>query len=139
MRISDWSSDVCSSDLLDDAPIATADSGSVSEGGSLIVAAADGVLDNDQPGADGYAPGVVGVAKGSDPSSPVSGQGGTAVAGDYGTLTPFADGRYRYDATPNALSADQQDMSVYTIRAPDGHPAPTTPHNHVPTFPPAAR
>src|SRR3546814_3257880 len=40
---------------VDDAPIATADSGSVSEGGSLIVAAADGVHDNDQPGAGGYA------------------------------------------------------------------------------------
>ncbi|BAI97067.1 hypothetical protein Sj15T_15120 [Sphingobium sp. TA15] len=131
VRVTDSDGDVSPADtinvtVLDDAPIATADSGSVSEGGSLIVAAADGVLDNDQPGADGYAPGVVGVAKGSDPSSPVSGQVGTAVAGDYGTLTLFADGSYRYDATPNAISADQQDVFVYTIRDADGDLATTT-------------
>ncbi|EPR09122.1 hemolysin erythrocyte lysis protein [Sphingobium indicum IP26] len=131
VRVTDSDGDVSPADtinvtVLDDAPIAAADSGSVSEGGSLIVAAVDGVLDNDQPGADGYAPGVVGVAKGSDPSSPVSGQVGTAVAGDYGTLTLFADGSYRYDATPNAISADQQDMFVYTIRDADGDLATTT-------------
>ncbi|UZW55458.1 Ig-like domain-containing protein [Sphingobium sp. JS3065] len=130
VRVTDSDGDVSPADtinvtVLDDAPIATADSGSVDEGGSLIVAAA-GVLTNDQPGADGYAPGVVGVAKGSDPSSPVSGAVGTAVAGDYGTLTLFADGSYRYDATPNAISADQQDVFVYTIRDADGDLATTT-------------
>ncbi|KXU30871.1 lysis protein [Sphingobium sp. 22B] len=131
VRVTDSDGDVSPADtinvtVLDDAPAATADSGSVSEGDSLIVATADGVLHNDQPGADGYAPGVVGVAKGSDPSSPVSGQVGTAVAGDYGTLTLFADGSYRYDATPNAISADKQDVFVYTIRDGDGDLATTT-------------
>ncbi|KEQ54180.1 Ig-like domain-containing protein [Sphingobium chlorophenolicum] len=130
VRVTDSDGDVSPADtinvtVLDDAPIATADSGSVNEGGSLIVAA-DGVLANDQPGADGYAPGVVGVAKGSDVNTPVSGQVGIAVAGDYGTLTLFADGSYRYDATPNAISADQQDVFVYTIRDADGDLATTT-------------
>lgn len=131
VRVTDSDGDVSPVDtinvtVLDDAPVATADSGSVSEGDSLIVATADGVLHNDQPGADGYAAGVVGVAKGSDPSSPVSGHVGTAVAGDYGTLTLFADGSYRYDATPNAISADKQDVFVYTIRDGDGDLATTT-------------
>lgn len=112
--------------VLDDALIAAADSGSVDEGGSLVVSAANGVLLNDQSGADGYAPGVVGVAKGSSPNTPVSGQVGMAVAGDYGTLTLFADGSYRYDATPNAISGDEQDVFVYTIRDADGDLATAT-------------
>ncbi|WP_375196238.1 VCBS domain-containing protein [Sphingobium sp.] len=112
--------------VLDDAPIAAADSGSVTEGQTLTVAADAGVLVNDQPGADGYAPGVVGVAKGSDTSSPVSGDVGTAVVGAYGTLTLYADGHYTYDAAPNVISADQQDVFVYTIRDADGDLATTT-------------
>ncbi|WP_313805025.1 Ig-like domain-containing protein [Sphingobium sp.] len=131
VRVTDSDGDVSPADtinvtVLDDAPIAVADSGSVDEGSSLIVSAADGVLHNDQPGADGYAPGVVGVAKGSDTASPVSGDVGTAVAGDYGTLTLFADGSYRYDATPNVISADQHDVFVYTIRDADGDLSTTT-------------
>ena len=131
VRVTDSDGDVSPADainvtVLDDAPIAVADSGSVDEGGSLIVSAANGVLVNDQPGADGYAPGVVGVAKGSDANTPVSGHVGTAVAGNYGTLTLFADGSYRYDATPNAISADQQDVFVYTIRDADGDLATAT-------------
>jgi len=131
VRVTDSDGDLSPADtidvtVLDDAPIAAPDSGSVTEGDSLVVTAGDGVLHNDQPGADGYAPGVVGVAKGSDASAPVSGDVGTAVAGDYGTLTLFADGSYRYDATPNVISADKQDVFVYTIRDADGDLATTT-------------
>ncbi|AMK22831.1 MULTISPECIES: Ig-like domain-containing protein [unclassified Sphingobium] len=131
VRVTDSDGDLSPADtinvtVLDDAPIAAPDSGSVTEGDSLVVTAGDGVLHNDQPGADGYAPGVVGVAKGSDASTSVSGDVGTAVAGDYGTLTLFADGSYRYDATPNVISADKQDVFVYTIRDADGDLATTT-------------
>jgi VCBS repeat-containing protein len=112
--------------VLDDAPIAAADSGSVTEGQTLTVAADAGVLVNDQPGADGFAPGVVGVAKGNDTSANVSGQVGVEVAGDYGKLTLYADGHYSYEATPNAISADKQDVFVYTIRDADGDLSTTT-------------
>ncbi|WP_242122795.1 VCBS domain-containing protein [Sphingobium sp. Sx8-8] len=112
--------------VLDDAPIAVADSGSVSEGQTLVVAADAGVLANDQSGADGFAPGVVGVAKGSDTSINVSGHVGVEVAGDYGKLTLFADGSYQYEATPNAISSDKQDVFVYTIRDADGDLATAT-------------
>jgi VCBS repeat-containing protein len=106
--------------IVDDVPMAVVDSGAVNEGGTLTVAAANGVLANDQAGADGFGPGVVGVAKGNDTGVAVSGNVGVEIVGNYGTLTLFADGSYRYEATPNAISADRQDVFVYTIRDGDG-------------------
>ena len=56
--------------IVDDIPTATVDTGNVSEGGLLTVAAAQGVLKNDTPGADGAA--IAGVrAAGDDTTSAV--------------------------------------------------------------------
>ncbi|MDF0543046.1 DUF5801 repeats-in-toxin domain-containing protein [Sphingobium sp. H39-3-25] len=132
VRVTDSDGDVSPADSIDvtiqdDAPIAAPDSGSVTEGATLIVTAADGVLANDKSGADGFAPGVVGVgaAGGGDADSPadngpVNGNVGVAIAGDHGTLTLNADGSYRYVATANAITADAQDVFAYTIRDGDG-------------------
>ncbi|WP_336957775.1 beta strand repeat-containing protein [Sphingobium aquiterrae] len=131
VRVTDSDGDVSPADSIDvtvqdDAPIAAPDSGAVIEGATLVVAADAGVLANDKAGADGFAPGVVGVAAGTDASNPVSGNVGNAIAGDHGTLTLNADGSYRYVATANAITADAQDVFVYTIRDADGDLATTT-------------
>ena len=108
----------------DDTPIAADDTGSVTEGATLTVNAASGVLNNDTSGADGWANGgsaVVGVAKGNTNSSlDDSNTLGTAIAGDYGILTLNADGSYTYVSTANAVTADATDVFTYTVKDADG-------------------
>jgi VCBS repeat-containing protein len=111
--------------IIDDIPTARADSNTVVEGG----AATGQVLTNDTPGADGYVSGggVVGVrAAGSDTTTAVTTGTGTVIAGLYGNLTLNADGTYSYKANANAISSNQQDIFVYTIRDGDNDPSTTT-------------
>ena len=75
-------------DIVDDVPTAQVDSGNVTEG-SLLVVAASGVLSNDVAGADGFAAGggVVGVrAAGGDLTTDVTTGVNTNIAGLHGTL-----------------------------------------------------
>ncbi|WP_228157034.1 DUF5801 repeats-in-toxin domain-containing protein [Acinetobacter baumannii] len=106
--------------IVDDAPITVADTGSVTEGALLTKDAASGVLSNDQSGADGWANGgVVGVAKGNTGTTSSTGVG-TSITGDYGTLTLNANGSYSYKADPNKITANAQDVFTYTVRDADG-------------------
>ena len=107
--------------IVDDAPITVADTGSVTEGALLTKDAASGVLSNDQSGADGWAigGGVVGVAKGNTSTTSSTGVG-TSITGDYGTLTLNANGSYSYKADPNKITANAQDVFTYTVRDADG-------------------
>ena len=107
--------------IVDDAPITVADTGSVTEGALLTKDAASGVLSNDQSGADGWAigGGVVGVAKGNTGTTSSTGVG-TSITGDYGTLTLNADGSYTYLSTADAVTANAQDVFTYTVRDADG-------------------
>ena len=107
--------------IVDDAPITVADTGSVTEGALLTKDAASGVLSSDQSGADGWAigGGVVGVAKGNTGTTSSTGVG-TSITGDYGTLTLNANGSYSYKADPNKITANVQDVFTYTVRDADG-------------------
>ena len=107
--------------IVDDAPITVADTGSVTEGALLTKDAASGVLSNDQSGADGWAigGGVVGVAKGNTGTTSSTGVG-TSITGDYGTLTLNANGSYSYKADPNKITANAQDVFTYTVCDADG-------------------
>ena len=113
--------------IVDDAPITVADTGSVTEGALLTKDAASGVLSNDQSGADGWASGggVVGVAKGNTGTTSSTGVG-TSITGDYGTLTLNANGSYNYKAAPNKITANAQDVFTYTVRDADGDERTTT-------------
>ena len=117
--------------IVDDAPVAVADAGAtVTEGGTLNVDANDGVLANDIAGADGWSNGgsaVIGVrAAGGDISSEVTTDIGNVIAGAYGTLTLLADGSYTYVANADEISADEQDVFVYTVEDADGDRSTTT-------------
>ncbi|MCG6651856.1 hypothetical protein GHT87_15670, partial [Acinetobacter baumannii] len=107
--------------IVDDAPITVADTGSVTEGALLTKDAASGVLSSDQSGADGWAigGGVVGVAKGNTGTTSSTGVG-TSITGDYGTLTLNANGSYSYQADPNKITANAQDVFTYTVCDADG-------------------
>src|SRR5262249_27348799 len=86
-------------DVIDDVPTANADTGAANSGAKIT----GDVEANDVFGADGKSgSGVVGVAKGTDTSTPVSGSTGTNIAGDYGTLKLNVDGSYEYHAKVNA-------------------------------------
>ena len=115
-------------DIKDDIPFARPDTNSVTEGGKLEVDAANGVLHNDAAGADGYAlsGAVVGVAHSGDASTPVNGNVGATISGDYGTLTLYADGHYTYQAAPDKITANATDTFVYTIQDGDGDLSTTT-------------
>jgi VCBS repeat-containing protein len=119
-------------DIVDDIPKAYADTGSVQEGATLTVNAANGVLHNDVAGADGFGPSsVVGVRAGSDTATDASGNVATSITGAYGTLTLAADGSYTYHSTANALDANAlganaQDHFVYTVVDGDGDLSTTT-------------
>src|SRR5690606_5160686 len=119
--------------IADDAPEAADDGGSVTEGATLSVDAAAGVLSNDAAGADGWASGggVVGVAAGTPGSAPDSGVG-TAITGTYGTLTLFADGSYTYVSTANAITADARDVLTYALRDARRHEPTATAASHLP-------
>jgi VCBS repeat-containing protein len=112
----------------DDVPTAHADLATVTEGATINVSAANGVLANDVSGADGFAVtgAIVGVAHSSNTSSAVSGNVGSDVAGTYGTLHLNADGSYTYHATADGITADATDTFVYTIKDGDGDLSTTT-------------
>ncbi|MDQ7249832.1 beta strand repeat-containing protein [Dongia sedimenti] len=111
--------------IIDDEPSADPDSDAVDSGAAII----GNVETNDVFGADGKSgSGVVGVAKGTDTGSPVSGGTGLEIAGDYGRLTLNGDGSYSYQAKVNAdLPAGVLvDHFVYTIEDGDGDPSTAT-------------
>ena len=111
--------------IVDDVPTAQADSGNVTEGRLLTVAALGGVLSNDVAGADGDL--IAGVrAAGSDTTTPVSGGVGTDITGLHGTLHLNADGSYTYQSLANNISSDATDLFVYTIEDGDGDLSTTT-------------
>ena len=105
--------------ITDDVPTAHADSGNVTEGRLLTVAALSGVLSNDVAGADGDL--IAGIrAAGNDTTTPVSGGVDTDITGVHGTLHLNADGSYTYQSNPNNISSNATDVFVYTIKDGDG-------------------
>ncbi|MFA5712174.1 VCBS domain-containing protein, partial [Mycolicibacterium sp.] len=114
--------------IVDDAPAADPDANAVTEGATVTVDAADGVLDNDTSGADGWVSGgaVVGVVAGSS-GTPTTGVG-TAIEGDWGTLTLNADGSYAYTSRPDngSTNPSETDVFTYTVRDADGDETTTT-------------
>ncbi len=116
---------LASVDIVDDVPTAHVDSGNVTEGALLTVAALSGVLSNDVAGADGDS--IAGVrAAGNDTTTPVSGGVGTDITGLHGTLHLNADGSYTYQSTPNNITSNTTDVFVYTIKDGDGDLSTTT-------------
>ncbi|WP_120077030.1 Ig-like domain-containing protein, partial [Aurantiacibacter odishensis] len=116
-------------DFDDDAPTAVADTDSVTEGGSTSGNVLTG--NADAFGADGAdsGGGVVGVRADGSPANTTTAVltgTGVAIAGDYGTLTLNADGSYTYQSTAGAVTGDEQDVFVYTIRDADGDLSTTT-------------
>ncbi len=112
-------------DVIDDMATANADTNSVTEGALLTVGTAAGVQGNDSPGADNVI--MAGVrAAGGDTTTPVSGGVDDPIIGLYGTLTLDASGAYTYEANPNAITTDVQDVFVYTLEDNDGDLSTTT-------------
>ncbi|QWT20199.1 VCBS domain-containing protein [Bacillus sp. NP157] len=123
-------------DIIDDAPTAHADTGSVNEDGAAltgnVVAGDTGGGVADRIGADTTTTPVTGVVAGT-PGGNASGNVGTALAGQYGSLTLNADGSYSYavdnaNATVNALKDGQTltETYTYTITDADGDRSSTT-------------
>ncbi len=118
----------------DDGPTARADTDSAVEGadatGNVLtgIGTTSGAPGADSSGADGFgANAVVGVrAAGVDTTTAVTTGVGLDIDGLYGTLTLAADGSYTYEADPDAVMADQQDVFVYTIVDGDGDTSTTT-------------
>lgn len=112
--------------VVDDIPLATADTNTVEEGDVIVVdTREDGVLGNDTYGADGEAPSrIVGVAAGT--GTPGTNTVGTVITGAYGTLTLNEDGTYTYDADADAISGTGKDVFTYTIEDGDGDTSTTT-------------
>jgi VCBS repeat-containing protein len=108
-------------EIIDDVPVATDDTGNITEGALLDVVVGQGVLANDVSGADGWATsgGVVGVKAGDDTGSNVETGLNTAITGTYGTLTLKADGSYTYQAKAN-VTGDARDVFTYTVKDGDG-------------------
>ena len=98
----------------DDSPLAVTDNGEVTEAGTLDVAAVDGVLANDEQGADGAV--VSGVAAGTGTPAAL----GTPIETAYGFLTMNADGSYTYEAKEGTISDDVVDTFTYEIKDADG-------------------
>ena len=107
--------------ITDTAPEAKPDTASVTEGATLSVTAAAGVLSNDKAGADGWnaSGAVVGVSNSSSVQGTASATGFTIV-GQYGTLTLNKDGSYSYTANANAVSKAEADVFTYTVKDSDG-------------------
>ena len=116
--------------IIDDVPTASSDSNNVTEGALLTVNAANGVLANDEFGADGptvSGGGVIGVAAGSNTGQVLTSGTGGNIVGVYGTLVLQADGSYTYKSNPNVVApAGATDAFVYTIRDRDGDTSTTT-------------
>ncbi|MFD2205843.1 DUF5801 repeats-in-toxin domain-containing protein [Kiloniella antarctica] len=98
----------------DDSPLAVTDNGEVTEAGTLDVTAANGVLSNDEQGADGAV--VSGVAAGAGTPAAL----GTEIETDYGFLTMNADGSYTYESKEGTISDDVVDSFTYEIKDADG-------------------
>ncbi|MGG6899092.1 Ig-like domain-containing protein, partial [Rhizobium sp. BR 315] len=107
--------------IADDAPIATADTGSLQSGVTVAADAVHGVLANDVTGADGNLQ-VVGVTAGGTETAP-SDHVGSAIVTTLGTLTLNADGSYSYQANPNESGTD---TFTYTVKDADGSLSTTT-------------
>ncbi|QNN67500.1 hypothetical protein H9L13_00580 [Sphingomonas lutea] len=109
----------------DDGPTADPDTGTVVEGQTLVVPA-NGVRADDDFGTDG--PGtIIGVAKGTNVNTVVTGNVGVQINGDFGKLTLNADGSYTYVSTDGLVpAAGATDTFVYTIRDADGDTSTTT-------------
>lgn len=107
--------------IVDDAPQAEDDSGTVRSGETLTSDENTNVLKNDNPGADGWntSGAVVGVIKGADGGETTSGAN-TAIQGDHGTLTLNSDGSYSYQAKPNTPDGST-DTFIYTVEDADGN------------------
>ena len=106
----------------DDAPVANADTGALAENETLSGNLVTGVnATADSLGADGAT--VTGVAAGVQIGEQ-SGNIGTGVAGDYGTLTVAADGSYTYVPNAAALALKEgetgTDTFTYTLKDADG-------------------
>ncbi|KLN61529.1 hypothetical protein WH96_03890, partial [Kiloniella spongiae] len=98
----------------DDSPLAVTDNGEVTEAGTLDVTEANGVLSNDEQGADGAV--VSGVGAGS--GTPVA--LGAAIETAYGFLTLNANGSYTYEAKSDTISDEVIDTFTYEIKDADG-------------------
>ncbi|MFT0849833.1 retention module-containing protein [Achromobacter sp. F4_2707] len=130
-RLGETATSQLSVNIVDDAPRVAADTGDVAEGGTLTVLVEDGVLFNDHAGADGWNGGdggVVGVVAGANTTVHTDDANtvGTQIDGLYGKLTLNADGSYTYVAKANAISTDQVDTFVYTVKDADGDLVSTT-------------
>lgn len=107
--------------IIDDAPVATNDTGSIRSGETLVVNAANGVLENDKSGADGWNTegAVVGVEQGAVTVT-VDGSN-YVIEGTHGTLTLNKDGSYSYQAKPD--TGGKTDTFTYTVEDADGNTA----------------
>ena len=137
--VTDVDGDPASGTLLisvdDDTPTTRADIDGVTEGGSTtgnVLTGADtttGVVGADTAGADGFTAGggVVGVrAAGADTTTAVAGGTGSGITGLYGTLTLGANCSYTYVSNANAVTSNQPNVFVYTVRDADGDLSTTT-------------
>ena len=107
---------------VNDLPVATDDSGSVIEDGTLTVTAHNGVLKNDTD-VDGDILNVTGIRTGTESGSGVSGTSGTKLTGVYGDLIIYANGSYSYvanSAAAQALKAGQIALDYFTYTVNDG-------------------
>lgn len=113
--------------VIDDVPVLKADTGDVTEGATLTVDEANGVLSNDEAGADGWhANGAVVGVEAGDTNATHSGGVGGRIDGEYGYLILNADGSYEYVSTADAITADAKDVFTYTVRDADGDEVSTT-------------
>ncbi|KKJ75935.1 hypothetical protein WH95_15315, partial [Kiloniella litopenaei] len=106
----------------DDTLLAVDDAGTVTEGTTLLVTSANGVLSNDDFGVDGQAsPAITGVRTGDENGAEPTGSVGTPIVGSHGTLTLYADGSYTYVANGNLDNENPiTDTFSYTITDGDG-------------------
>ncbi len=133
----DIANDTLTIDIIDDVPTARNDTDSVPaasvtpETGNVVtgVGTTSGAVGADTPGADGAQ--VTSVSHGATTVA-----AGTAIAGDFGTLTLGADGSYSYVRTPGtpsgvtevftyALTDGDGDVSTATLTLTIGDSAPT--------------
>src|SRR5579863_2676145 len=126
--------DAVTVNVVDDHPVANADTASVADGSTVSVTAANGLFDptgtNDKMGADQPSTGflgeanVTGVVSNGTANVGVAGASGAdgvpyTVVGQYGTLTLNQDGSFSYLANHN-VAAGSQDVFTYTITDADG-------------------
>src|SRR5579863_1527374 len=126
--------DAVTVNVVDDHPVANADTASVADGSTVSVTAANGLFDptgtNDKMGADQPSTGflgeanVTGVVSNGTANVGVAGASGAdgvpyTVVGQYGTLTLNQDGSFSYLAHHN-VAAGSQDVFTYTITDADG-------------------